>query len=314
MRVILGAAGTLATGRGLGQGQTPPSSAGPIIEWSRLQDKLKGRVVSRRNPEYEQDRQSELRNVLKPERFPDAVVYVASEQDVRKAVRFAVKQKLKVAVRGGGHSWCGSPLRQGGLLLDLSKLNAIQIDSATRQAIAQPVVAARDVLSALAPQGLAFPLGHCRTVPLSGYLLNGGVGWNSDVWGPACMSVQGIEMVNAEGQSILAGPDQNTDLYWAARGAGPGFFGVVTRYHVQLYTMPQAIRTSTVTYRLDDLDRVADWLPKLRQSLPSQVELNCFIVSAATAAADAGAGSAAETPHDCRRGFCRHRGRCEQVA
>lgn len=117
-------------------------------------------------------------------------------------------------------------------------------------------------------------------MPLSGYLLNGGIGWNSDVWGPACMSVRGIDLVNAEGQSILADANQNPEFYWAARGAGPGFFGVVTRYHLQLHPMPAAIRTSTVTYRLEDVDRVADWLPELRGSLPPQVELNCFIVSA----------------------------------
>lgn len=280
MRVMLGTAGLLATGRSVGQNQGSPGSGGSTIEWSRLQDRIKGQVVSRKDPNYEQNRQSELWNALKPPRYPDAIVYVASEQDVREAVRFARKQRLKVAIRGGGHNVPGAALRQGGLLIDLSKFKAVQVDSAKRQAFAQPVAMPGDLLAALAPQGLAFPMGHCRTVPVSGYLLNGGLGWNSNAWGPACASVQGIEMVNAEGQSVLAGPEQNADLYWAARGAGPGFFGAVTRYHLQLHSMPRVIRTSTVTYRLDDVDRVADWLPDLRRTLPSQVELNGFIVSA----------------------------------
>lgn len=279
LQVVLGAAGALASGRALGQSH-PPAGRGAAADWSRLQSKLKGRVISRQDPEYEKDRQSELRNVLKPARFPDAIAYVASEQDVREAVQFAAKQKLRVALRGGGHSWCGSPLRQGGLLLDLSQLNAFAVDAAKRQATAQPVVRGRDALAALEPQRLAFPLGHCRTVPLSGYLLNGGIGWNSGAWGPACMSVTGIEAVNAAGESILADANQNPELYWAARGAGPGFFAAVTRYHLQLYPMPAAIRTSTVTYRLEDVGRVADWLPELVKSLPPQVEVDCFIVSA----------------------------------
>ncbi len=76
-----------------------------------------------------------LWNALKPNRFPDAILYLASEQDVRGAVRFARKRHLKVAVRGGGHSFCGSPLREGGLLLDLSQLNAVQVDPAQRQVV-----------------------------------------------------------------------------------------------------------------------------------------------------------------------------------
>lgn len=115
---------------------------------------------------------------------------------------------------------------------------------------------------------------------LSGYLLNGGIGWNSGVWGPACMSVKGIELVNAEGESIHAGPDQNAEYYWAARGAGPGFFGVVTRYQLQFQPLPPVMRMSTATYRLEDADLVTEWLPEVVRTLPPQVELNCFVASA----------------------------------
>ncbi len=305
------AAGALLAQRAAGQDVKPAPARGSAVDWSSLQAKLQGRVVLRQEAEYEKDRESLLRNALKPRRFPEAIVHVASEKDVQEAVRFARRNRLKVAIRGGGHSFCGSPVRQGGLLLDLGKLNAIQLDPAQKSAIAQPTIKAREAIPNLTAQGLAFPFGHCATVPLSGYLLNGGDGWNSGTWGPACLSIKALELVNAEGESIRADPQQNADYYWAARGAGPGFFGVVTRYYLQVYALPKVIRISTLTYRLEDAERVADWLPGLVRSLPPQVETVCFIVSAPPQAQGAaaatrklliiGAVAYADTEEDARR-------------
>ncbi len=275
LRFMAGTAGALAAGRLAAQGASP----GPTevaVEWDRLQRQVHGRVVSRRDAGYERARESMLRNTLKPDRFPDAIVFASSEQDVQEAVRFARRQHLKVAIRGGGHSFCGSPLRQGGLLLDLSALNTLDVDPVRRMAVAQPAVQGRHLAEALTARGLAFPVGHCGTVPLSGYLLNGGIGWNSGAWGPACMSVAAIDLVNAEGESIHADPEHNADYFWAARGAGPGFFAVVTRYYLRLQAMPAVMRASTVTYRLEDVDRVGAWLPEVVRSLRPEVELNCF--------------------------------------
>ncbi len=293
LRWAAATAGALAVERAAGQAGRPMSAKGPTVDWGSLQGKLQGRIVTRQDAEYEKSRELALRNVLKPRRFPDAIVHVASEQDVQEAVRFARRNRLQVAARGGGHSFCGSPVRQGRLLLDLAKLNAIQVDPVRKSAVAQPTIKARDAIPNLAAQGLAFPFGHCATVPLSGYLLNGGIGWNSGTWGPACMSVKAIELVNAEGQSLRTDAERNFDYFWAARGAGPGFFGVVTRYYLQVHPLPKVIRTSILTYKLEDADRVADWLPGLIRSLPPQVETDCFIVSAP---AEAGGTPAAASP------------------
>jgi FAD/FMN-containing dehydrogenase len=82
---------------------------------------------------------------------------------------------------------------------------------------------------------MAFPSGHCPQVKLSGYLLGGGMSWNQGAWGHGCESVEAIEMVTAERQLITASKDENQDYFWAARGAGPDFFGVVTRFHLKLH-------------------------------------------------------------------------------
>jgi FAD/FMN-containing dehydrogenase len=75
-------------------------------------------------------------------------------------------------------------------------------------------------------------------VSLGGFLLQGGFGWNSRLWGPACCSILGMDIVTADGELVHANESENADLFWAARGSGPGFFGVVTRFHLCLQPRP----------------------------------------------------------------------------
>jgi FAD/FMN-containing dehydrogenase len=247
------------------------SDAGP--------SRLDGRTLWRGDASYEQVRQNELFNRLTPDRCPDVIVIAASEGDVVDAVELARARGLKVAVRAGGHSWCGSPLRNGGMLIDLSRLTEFSIDSQSRTASLQPNVTARDFALALAEHNLAFPVGHCGPVGLSGFLLSGGLGWNAGVWGPSCVSVEEIEVVTADGQLIRANEHENPDLFWAARGAGPGFFGVVTRFRVRLQTLPGAITTSTYRYPLSCVEQVARWASEITTALAPSVELTIVLTS-----------------------------------
>ena len=98
-----------------------------------------------------------------------------------------------------------------------------------------PGCAGNELVATLAEQELFFPAGHCVGVAVGGYLLQGGFGWNGRVHGPACSSVEAIDVVTADGELIRADAGQNADLLWAARGSGPGFFGVVTRFHLRVY-------------------------------------------------------------------------------
>ena len=69
--------------------------------------------------------------------------------------------------------------------------------------------------------------------------------WNQGVWGSGTESIEAIELVTAEGKLITASKDEHSEYFWAARGSGSGFFGVVTRYHLKLYPLPKAIHGST---------------------------------------------------------------------
>ncbi|HSS03951.1 MAG TPA: hypothetical protein VLK89_02030 [Solirubrobacterales bacterium] len=112
---------------------------------------------------------------------------------------------------------------------------------------------------------------------LGGYLLQGGFGWNGRVHGPACMSVEAIDVVTAAGDLIRADETENADLLWAARGAGPGFFGAVTRFHLRLYPMPKHVANGVFLYPIDALEEVFAWAQEIGPSVPREMELMVVI-------------------------------------
>jgi FAD/FMN-containing dehydrogenase len=114
-------------------------------------------------------------------------------------------------------------------------------------------------------------------VPVGGYLLQGGFGWLSRVFGPACASVTAIEVVTADGELLRADAQTNADLYWAARGAGPGFFGVVTRFHLQLHPWPRAAMNSIYMYPVELLDEIFIWAREIGSSVARILEMMLFL-------------------------------------
>jgi len=246
---------------------------------ARLKTRIAGKVIDRDDPDYQQLWKQNW-NQLRPERYPDLIVQVSSDHDVVEAVNYARANRLKVAVRGGGHAWCGTPLRKGGMLIDLSRLDEVKIDPAARTAAIQPFISNQDLMRKLQAHQLAFPVGHCPQVKASGYLLSGGIAWNASEWGHAALSVTAVEMVTADGRLITANAQENHELFWAARGAGAGMFAVATRFHLKLYSLPQAIHTSVYYYPLSNLREVAQWFSDAIETMPRNVEMTLFLASA----------------------------------
>jgi hypothetical protein len=236
-----------------------------------------GQTFRRGEPGYEAARAEALWNQRLPDRYPDLIVQANDVYDVVAAVRMAKSQGLRVGVKSGGHSWAGNHIRDGGLLLDVSRLDDVQIDKSRMRATAGPGRAGHELGALLARERLFFPAGHCRGVAIGGYLLQGGYGWHSRVLGPACMSVLGLDVVTAAGDLVHASPKENPDLYWAARGAGPGFFGVVTRFHLQLYERPRVIGFAAQTFSVDHLEEVVRWLHKIGPEVPGGIELQMLM-------------------------------------
>lgn len=236
-----------------------------------------GQTLRRADAGYEAARRATMWNARLPDRYPDVIVQASSVYDVVAAVRLAKREGLRIGVRSGGHSWSGNHVRDGGLLLDVAALNEVAIYKSTLSAITGPGRSGHELAVLLGRQGLFFPTGHCRGVGVGGFLLQGGFGWNGRALGPACMSVTAIDMVTADGDIVHASADENADLYWAARGAGPGFFGVVTRFHLRLYPRPAVIGCTYQSYPISMLEELFRWAYAIGPEISPQVELQVLM-------------------------------------
>jgi FAD/FMN-containing dehydrogenase len=222
---------------------------------------------------YETARRETVWNSLVPERFPEVIVQARDTGDVVAAIRYARAHGHQVSVRSGGHSWTASHLRDGGVLLDVSRLDHCSVNTDAMIARVGPGKAASVFALELDSQGLFFPAGHCQGIGLGGYLLQGGYGWNSKVVGPACESVLALEVITADGEKICCDPVDHPDLYWAARGSGTGFFGVVTSFTLRIHPRPAVLGTCLYMYPPDVADEVFTWGRTISPEIDDRVEL-----------------------------------------
>ncbi|MFT3866655.1 MAG: FAD-binding oxidoreductase [Solirubrobacterales bacterium] len=232
-----------------------------------------GTLLRRGEEGYEEAREAAIWNARKPRRFPAAIALVKSERDVVAAVRLAREEGLPVSIRSGGHSWFGNCLRESALLIDLSALHEVTVDPEAGLATVQPAVRGLELNDQLAAHGLFFPTGHAPTVGIGGFILGGGYGWNSRTLGPACLSIAAIDVVLADGELVHADDESHPDLMWAARGCGPGFFGIVTRYHLRLHPRTPIFRR-VLTYPMELHDEILGWALELEPQLPREVEMS----------------------------------------
>lgn len=231
------------------------------------------RLHHRGDPGYEDARVGPVFNHRRPERYPDAVLLAETIDDVVAGVRLAGERGWTVAVRSGGHSWAAWSVRDGGLLIDLAALNSITYDEATGIAVAGPATkGGAELAPYLDAIGRAFPGGHCPTVGIGGYLLQGGQGWNGRARGWAAQSVVAVDVVTADGELVRADATQNSDLYWAARGAGPGFPAIVVAFHLQTYPRPAHFWQDTWTFRLEDAEELLHVMHGILPRLDRRVE------------------------------------------
>lgn len=237
------------------------------------------RILRRGDDGYEERRRATPANGRCPDRFPDVIVTAADEQDVVEAVRMAAAEGMHVAVRSRGHSFAVNSVRDGGMLLDVGRLDGVEVDAAAKTATAGPGRRGNELCAMLDEQGLFFPTGHCKGVGLGGYLLQGGYGWNSRALGVACESVTAVDVVTAAGELVRADARHEPELYWAARGAGAGFFGVVTRFHLRLHDRPGAFGMSNTVYPLEVLEELFTWAREVCPEVDRRVEMQLVLGS-----------------------------------
>lgn len=238
-----------------------------------------GRHFFRGDDGYETVRRATVWNQRVPERYPDVIVHAVDADDVVATVRYAKASGKRVSIKSGGHSWAANHLRDGAVCLDVSRLDRTVVDKDTMIAVVGPGKGGSELLNELVGLGLFFPAGHCKGVRIGGYLLQGGYGWNSRVYGPACESVIGLDVVTADGEQLYIDADNHPDLYWAARGSGPGFFAVVTAFHLKLYRKPAVFGSSFYAYSTDYADEIFTWARSISGDIDRRVELQIVATS-----------------------------------
>ncbi|MDR3594995.1 FAD-dependent oxidoreductase [Clostridium sp.] len=181
-------------------------------------------IITPNSDKYEQARQEWNRSIQK---YPCAIVYCESYKDVSTAIRFACKNNIPLRIRSGGHNYEGYSIANKALIIDVSKLNKIQINYDENTVTIQGGVNNSQLYNFISSKGYPFPGGACPTVGVSGYALGGGWGYSCRYLGLGCDSLVEIKLINYKGNLITADEYVNSDLFWACRGAGGGNFGVI---------------------------------------------------------------------------------------
>jgi len=244
------------------------------------QSAVSSRMLARGTTDYEDARRRGVWQTSTPERYPDVIVQARSVAEVLDVVRYARARHTTVAVKGSGHNYTSTYLRDGGVMLDLSKLKQVSFAAGGTEVLAQPGITNGELSAALTEHGRAFPTGHHGGVGVGGYLLGGGMGWNGETWGQfACFNVAAVNVVTAAGNMLLADAHSHPDLYWAARGAGPLFCGIATEFHLKTYPAPALILSSQYTYPLRSSGPLARWLQRIADQRPPDLDLFLLMLS-----------------------------------
>ena len=211
-----------------------PSTSTTSISIPQLRDRFDGRVTGPDDPGYDQ-----ARKVFygKWDRRPAAVIRPTSAAEVARVVGLARDRGLELAIRSGGHSLAGHSASDGGIVLDLSAMTALEVDRQSGTAWAQTGLTAGAYTKAVGADGLATGFGDTGSVGIGGLTLGGGIGFLVRKHGLTIDNLLAAELVTADGQVLQVDDEHHPELFWAIRGGG-GNFGVATRFQYRLHELP----------------------------------------------------------------------------
>ena len=217
-----------------------------VDEVDVLRDQLSGVLVEPGDEGYDEART--IWNAM-VDRRPALIARCTSTADVQYAVRFARRHRLLLAVRGGGHNIAGNAVCDDGMMIDLSPMKSVRIDTKKKVAEVQPGCTLADVDRATQAYGLAIPVGINSTTGIAGLTLGGGFGWLSRAYGMTVDNLIGAEVVTADSAVVQANDRQHPELFWALRGGG-GNYGVVTRFDFRLHEVGPDVLCGLIVYPL----------------------------------------------------------------
>jgi hypothetical protein len=284
------------------------STSSTVLSIETLRTEFPGRVIAPGDAVYDQARTVLMGGI---DKHPAVIIRAEDASEVARVIALARDTGLELAVRCGGHSNAGHSTTEGGILLDLSPMKAIEIDATSQTAWAQAGLTALELTQAASERGLAIGFGDTGSVGIGGITLGGGVGYLVRKHGLTIDNLLAVEIVTAEGQQLRIDEASHPDLFWAIRGGG-GNFGVVTKFKYQLHPldgivggmlMLHATPTSIAGFMAasasapEQLSTIANVMPAPPMpGVPEEVEGQIVILAMMCWAGDESAGAQALAP------------------
>jgi FAD/FMN-containing dehydrogenase len=261
----LNAAGALASG-----GEIPAISRTggqitlPASAVKKFRGSLHGTLLDSASPGYEVSRR--IWNGAF-DRHPALIARCGDAADIQRSIEFARTHDVLVSIRGGGHSLPGYSQCEGGLMIDLAPMQAVQVDVAKRTLRAQPGVLLGGMDRAAQKYGLAVPAGTVSHTGIAGLTLGGGLGRLARAKGLSIDNLLSAEVVTVDGRLLHANPEENPDLYWALRGGG-GNFGVVSSFQYRAHQIPERLLGGDLIYSFAQARDVLSYLSEHSGAIP----------------------------------------------
>jgi hypothetical protein len=237
------------------------------LDIAGLRDGFRGELLSPQDSGYEDARKVWNGSI---NRFPALIARCAGVADVIAAVKFAKYNGPLVAVRGGGHSYPGLSVCEGGLVIDLSLMKGIRVDPEARTVRAQAGVLLGELDRETQAFGLAVPSGIVTHTGLSGLTLGGGINWVMRKYGLTIDQLLSVDLVTAEGELVKASETENADLFWGVRGGG-GNFGIVTDFEFRLNPVGPIVLAGPIFWPIEESPKVLrfyrDWIAEAPNEL-----------------------------------------------
>lgn len=234
---------------------------------NELGESLSGRLIMSGHPEY-----NTVRKVWNGmhDKHPALIVRCANANDAANAVTFARERDLLVAVRGGGHSWPGKSVCDGGIMIDLAEMTAVDVDPTRQTASVQGGALLGHLDTASLAHGLVTTAGVVSHTGVGGFTLGGGFGRLNRKYGLTIDNLLAADIITADGQMRTVSADNEPELFWAIRGGG-GNFGVATRFEYQLHPFDRNVLSGMIVWPIeqarDVLEFYGEWYLGLSDDL-----------------------------------------------
>jgi len=244
-----------------------PATAFSTLDVDTLSASLRGSLITPESDDYDEARL--IWNGMFDKK-PALIARCNGTADVIASVNFAREHDLLTAVRCGGHNSGGSGSCDGGILIDLSSMNAVHVDPKTRRARVQGGATWGDFDREAQLHGLATPGGVVSATGVGGLALAGGIGWLRGKYGLSLDNIVSVDIVTADGVLRAASADENSELFWGVRGGG-GNFGIITSFEFKVHPVGPTVMFVAPIYRAADAAKVMKGWRDFMAAAPDEI-------------------------------------------